>query len=65
MSEISETIETGGSGDNEFPKHTENSDEAKHNTSLHTFETPQPQLLTGPSQVGPTHGGLSHTQLLT
>lgn len=50
MSEISETIKSGGSDDNDFG--------AKQlNTPLDAFEPPHPQLLTGPSQVGFGHSG--------
>ena len=50
MSEISETIEIDGSGDNE-------SGAKQLNTSLDTIEPPHPQLLPGSPQVKFIHGG--------
>lgn len=50
MSEISETIETDGSGDNEFGAR-------QLNTSLDTFEPPHPQLLPDSSRERLIHSG--------
>lgn len=50
MSEISETIETDGSGDNEFGAR-------QLNTSLDTFEPPHPQLLPDSSRERFIHSG--------